>query len=328
MITPLLRRTRLLSEQLSSPGGNTHSPQARTGNDGIYVSIDQLLALKYHAAAHKRSNSHRLENGLPGEALSILKGRGIEFEDIRPYLPGDDLRHVDWRVAARTGMPFTRRYSEDRERSTLVVADQRVNMFFGSGKEFKSYTAAIAAAKLAWGAVENGHRLGGLIASDTTDITYVGNARRNVLTILSNLVKHNNSLSCSSSKSPGFDQPDFNQPDFNQLLEQVANKLQPGLIVNIVSDFNDLNKQSKTMLATIASSCELNLIRIVDPLEQEINLKAHVGISNGSAIKRARLNNSILNQYRDKRALIERHLNEIVQRADISLVSIKTSQTV
>ena len=323
MITPLLRRTRLLSEQLSSPGGNTRSPQARTGNDGIYVSIDQLLALKNHAAAHKRSNSHRLENGLPGEALSILKGRGIEFEDIRPYLPGDDLRHVDWRVAARTGMPFTRRYSEDRERSTLVVADQRVNMFFGSGKEFKSYTAAIAAAKLAWGAVENGHRLGGLIASDTTDITHVGNARRNVLTMLSNLVKHNNSLSCSSSKSPGFD-----QPDFNQLLEQVANKLQPGLIVNIVSDFNDLNKQSKTMLATIASSCELNLIRIVDPLEQEINLKAHVGISNGSAIKRARLNNSILNQYRDKRALIERHLNEIVQRADISLVSIKTSQTV
>ena len=323
MITPLLRRTRLSSEQLSSPGGNTRSPQARTGNDGIYVSIDQLLALKYHAAAHKRSNSHRLENGLTGEALSILKGRGIEFEDIRPYLPGDDLRHVDWRVAARTGMPFTRRYSEDRERSTLVVADQRVNMFFGSGKEFKSYTAAIAAAKLAWGAVENGHRLGGLIASDTTDITHVGNARRNVLTILSNLVKHNNSLSCSSSKSPGFD-----QPDFNQLLEQVANKLQPGLIVNIVSDFNDLNKQSKTMLATIASSCELNLIRIVDPLEQEINLKAHVGISNGSAIKRARLNNSILNQYRDKRALIERHLNEIVQRADISLVSIKTSQTV
>ena len=323
MITPLLRRTRLLSEQLSSPGGNTRSPQARTGNDGIYVSIDQLLALKYHAAAHKRSNSHRLENGLPGEALSILKGRGIEFEDIRPYLPGDDLRHVDWRVAARTGMPFTRRYSEDRERSTLVVADQRVNMFFGSGKEFKSYTAAIAAAKLAWGAVENGHRLGGLIASDTTDITHVGNARRNVLTMLSNLVKHNNSLSCSSIKSP-----DFNQPDFNQLLEQVANKLQPGLIVNIVSDFNDLNKQSKTMLATIASSCELNLIRIVDPLEQEINLKAHVGISNGSAIKRARLNNSILNQYRDKRALIERHLNEIVQRADISLVSIKTSQTV
>lgn len=323
MITPLLRRTRLLSEQLSSPGGNTRSPQARTGNDGIYVSIDQLLALKYHAAAHKRSNSHRLENGLPGEALSILKGRGIEFEDIRPYLPGDDLRHVDWRVAARTGMPFTRRYSEDRERSTLVVADQRVNMFFGSGKEFKSYTAAIAAAKLAWGAVENGHRLGGLIASDTTDITHVGNARRNVLTMLSNLVKHNNSLSCSSIKSPGFD-----QPDFNQLLEQVANKLQPGLIVNIVSDFNDLNKQSKTMLATIASSCELNLIRIVDPLEQEINLKAHVGISNGSAIKRARLNNSILNQYRDKRALIERHLNEIVQRADISLVSIKTSQTV
>ena len=323
MITPLLRRTRLLSEQLSSPGGNTRSPQARTGNDGIYVSIDQLLALKYHAAAHKRSNSHRLENGLPGEALSILKGRGIEFEDIRPYLPGDDLRHVDWRVAARTGMPFTRRYSEDRERSTLVVADQRVNMFFGSGKEFKSYTAAIAAAKLAWGAVENGHRLGGLIASDTTDITHVGNARRNVLTMLSNLVKHNNSLSCSSSKSPGFD-----QPDFNQLLEQVANKLQPGSIVNIVSDFNDLNKQSKTMLATIASSCELNLIRIVDPLEQEINLKAHVGISNGSAIKRARLNNSILNQYRDKRALIERHLNEIVQRADISLVSIKTSQTV
>ena len=135
--------------------------------------------------------------------------------------------------------------------------------------------------------------------------------------LLGQLVKHNNALSCNTARSP----------DFNQLVDRIESKLQPGLIVNIVSDFNDLDQQTAIRLAAIASRCELSLIRVFDPLEQSINLKSQVGISNGSEIKRVKLNSSILNQYRNKRALIKQQLEEITQKSGIPLISIET-QTV
>ena len=102
-----------LSPSHSSATEDTSTTQSNNSGDGVYVSLDQLLDLKNQVAAFSKLSSHRPYNGQPGETLSTLKGQGIEFEDIRPYLPGDDLRHVDWRVVARTGMPHTRRYRED-----------------------------------------------------------------------------------------------------------------------------------------------------------------------------------------------------------------------
>ncbi len=61
-----------------------------------------------------------------------MRGRGLSFEELRDYLPGDDIRTIDWRVTARTGKPFVRVYDEEKDRPALIVVDQRMNMFFGS----------------------------------------------------------------------------------------------------------------------------------------------------------------------------------------------------
>ena len=292
--------------------------QNYNNGDGVYVSLDQLIDLKNYVAARRHSPSHRVHHGQPGETLSDVKGQGIEFEDIRPYLPGDDLRHVDWRVVARTGMPYTRRYSEDRERTSMIIVDQRVNMFFGSGAEFKSYTASVAAAKSVWDAVANGHRLGGLIASDTIDHIRAGNAHRASLTFLNQLVKHNNALTTGTKKRLAFE----------NLLEHVTDKIQSGMIVTIVSDFHDLNPLSAATLAAYAKRCQVNLIRIFDPLEQEIHFRGQVGISNGTSVAHAKLNSSVLEKYRENRATVNSRLDDIAQRSGISLNSIGTRQTI
>ena len=79
-----------------------------------------------------------------------LRGRGFDFEEIRRYLPGDDIRSIDWRVTARTGKPHLRVFTEERDRPVILVVDQRRSMFFGSRRALKSVVAAETAALAAW----------------------------------------------------------------------------------------------------------------------------------------------------------------------------------
>ncbi len=97
-----------------------------------------------------------------GGYLSGFKGRGMDFEEVRAYQPGDDVRLIDWRVTARTGKPFTKIFHEERERPVFIVVDLSATMFFGTKTAFKSVIAAKVAALIAWAAVKNGDRVGGI----------------------------------------------------------------------------------------------------------------------------------------------------------------------
>ncbi len=101
-----------------------------------------------------------------GAYLSAFKGRGMEFEEARPYQPGDDIRNLDWRVTARTGKPHTKLFREERERPILLWVDYRNTMFFATKGVYKSVIAARAAALLAWSAHHHGDRVGGIIFSE------------------------------------------------------------------------------------------------------------------------------------------------------------------
>ena len=94
-----------------------------------------------------------IQSLLAGRHASRLRGRGLNFEEIRRYHPGDDVRQIDWKVTARTRKAHSRVYTEERERPNLLVVDQRVTMFFGSQVRMKSVVAAEAAALAAWRAV-------------------------------------------------------------------------------------------------------------------------------------------------------------------------------
>ncbi len=102
-----------------------------------------------------------------GGHLSPYKGRGVEFDESRPYQPGDDLRTIDWRVTARTGKPHTKVFREERNRPVFVWLDLRRPMLFATRGEFKGVRAAEMAALIAWSAVAHGDRLGGLVFSES-----------------------------------------------------------------------------------------------------------------------------------------------------------------
>ena len=131
--------------------------------EGITPSLDELVALR--RAVLGRRPPRRGSHGMSGLAQSPMRGRGMEYAESREYANGDDARHIDWRLTARTGRPHTKLFQAERERLTLIVADTAPTLYFGTRTRFKSVQAARAGAIAAWTAVRDGDRIGALRGS-------------------------------------------------------------------------------------------------------------------------------------------------------------------
>src|SRR5210317_1518756 len=109
---------------------------------GAYTQLDDLIAQRFPAQQLTLKRRNRALSALAGPNKTNFRGRGIDFEEVRNYQPGDDIRTIDWRVTARTGNAHTKLFREERERPVMVVTDQRSGMFFGSSHCCKSVLAA------------------------------------------------------------------------------------------------------------------------------------------------------------------------------------------
>ena len=132
---------------------------------GAYTDIRELIQLRYAARGMDLLQANKTRNPLSGLLSSKFRGRGIDFAEVRIYQPGDDVRTIDWRVTARTQIPHTKLFQEEKERPVLILVDQSTSMFFGSRQAFKSVLAAESAALIAWTALERGDRVAGIVYS-------------------------------------------------------------------------------------------------------------------------------------------------------------------
>jgi len=109
--------------------------------EDIYTSLRALMRLRYSARGFSYLPRQPVRSLLSGRKRSRLRGRGLDFDELRHYRPGDDIRTMDWRVTNRTGKPHVRVYTEERDRPVVVMVDQRLSMFFGSRQKMKSVIA-------------------------------------------------------------------------------------------------------------------------------------------------------------------------------------------
>src|SRR5262249_16105870 len=152
---------------------------------GAYAELDSLVALQFKSRGFTLLHTQPVHSLLFGRRASHVHGRGLDFEELRNYASGDDVRRIDWRVTARMQKPFVRVYSEERDRPSMLVVDQRINMFFGSRVSMKSVTAAEVAALAAWRVFHQGDRIGAFIFNDdTTEQIRMRRSRATVLRIL------------------------------------------------------------------------------------------------------------------------------------------------
>src|SRR5215831_19291076 len=134
---------------------------------GVYVDLEELIALEQRGRRVSFLPRQPVHSLLSGRFASRMRGRGLNFEEIRDYRAGDDVRSIDWKVTARLQKPHVRVFNEERDRQALLVVDQRLSMFFGSRLAMKSVTAAETAAIVAWRILNAGDRVGGVIFNDT-----------------------------------------------------------------------------------------------------------------------------------------------------------------
>jgi len=137
------------------------------------------------------STKHAVNDVFAGQYHSTFKGRGMEFDEVREYVPGDDIRSIDWNVTARTGSPHIKKFVEEREMTVMLVVDISASNLFGSGTQMKRDLAAEVAAVLAFSAIRNNDRIGLILFSEEVE-KYIPPKKgtRHVLRLVREMLSH------------------------------------------------------------------------------------------------------------------------------------------
>ena len=247
------------------------------------ADISALVKLRFGVKDLKFFPRLMAKNPLMGNHQSRFRGRGMDFEEVRQYQPGDDIRTIDWRVTARTTITHTKLFSEERERPVLIISDLRPNMFFGA-QELKSVAACQVAAALAWAGLNANDRVGGLVfgPEHQTDIR----ARRSHHSVLQfiHTLRDTSEQLIHSQNSP----PKNSHSSLAEILENTRRVALPGSTLFLISDFHDLDKTCEQHLFELSRHCDLNICHIYDALEAQLPPPANYQVTNDE--KRINLN--------------------------------------
>jgi uncharacterized protein (DUF58 family) len=278
--------------------------------------LQELLALRSELQSLKCSAKR------PGRAIragahnGIQRGRGLEFQEVRQYVEGDDPRNIDWRVTARRGRAHTKLFHQERERPVWLLTDLSPGMFFGSRVQLKSTLAVRAAALVAWSAAVGGDRVGGVIVGTSGFRVLPPRAREaGVLPLLSALIQMQPIAPAPSGEG-----------HFCPALRALMTIVRSGSLVVAISDFRQLDSTDDGDWAALARRNDLRFFWTTDVLEQH-------GLPNGRfrAGVPGRLRtvdgHSVRAAWRARWSERERRLEALAQRVGAPLVRLDTRES-
>ena len=244
---------------------------------GVTVSLSDLLDMRHHLSEVPLFSTPVRRSPLLGLHHSKLRGRGVDFDQVRVYQPGDDVRNIDWRVTARTGEPHTKLFHEERERPVFLIVEQSQALFFGSAHCLKSVLAAQAAALLGWAALAHSDRIGGLIFGDE-QVSEVRprRSKHSLLQLLGRLVHANHALT-QTEELPTY------TPRFAAALHRAREVLRPGSLVLAICDARSLDDNAERQLGLLSRRCDLILLPLHDPLDKHLPDAGALHFAHGDA---------------------------------------------
>lgn len=223
--------------------------------NGVHVALDELLAMSAQARGSSLAEVRRSAAARTGLHTSRWRGRGVDFRESRIYQAGDDIRHMDWRVTARSGRPHTKLFEEEREHGLLLMIDLNPGMHFGTRVRFKSVQAARVASLLAWMASTAGDRVGALgFGGGIQHEVKPASGRRGVLQVLRALRDWDHAANAQ-------------QESLGSALERARRLLRPGTRLILISDGFSADDGAWPALARCAGRHELGCVLVSDPLE-------------------------------------------------------------
>ena len=226
---------------------------------GLAARFDELAAMRRYVP-YLRELKFNKTSLQAGNARSAFKGRGMEFAEVRAYNYGDDVRDIDWRVTARKNQPFTKLYTEEKDREVYVWLDLSPKMMFGTRYELKAVTAAKTAALLGWFALANRDRFGMVIYDgQQTRIFQSKRTQENLLAILKKIEQ----IAKESLKNQHIIE------DENKSLQKLHKKISRRAIIFAISSFDDFEQSYGKEIAKLAKNNEVFVVNIYDALEEK-----------------------------------------------------------
>ncbi len=191
---------------------------------------------------------------LGGQYHSVFKGRGMEFEEVREYMPGDEVRSIDWNVTARFGHPFVKKFKEERELTVMLVVDVSASGQFGSIRQTKNELAAELAAVLAFSAIRNNDKVGLIMFTDQIEkFVAPKKGRRHVLRVIREILAF---------------QPQGRGTDIALALDYLNGVQRKRAVCFLLSDFQDTDFEKK--LRVTSQHHDLVALSIRDPREEQL----------------------------------------------------------
>lgn len=259
----------------------------QNGTNGTSPGLAELLWYQRYTKVLDLTPTMAIQSKLAGTYLAKSKGRGMEFDEVRHYQNGDDVRTIDWRVTARTGKVHTKLFREEKERPVFILTDLGSSMRFGSSLLFKSVQATHLAALIAWHVKQRGDKLGGLVFSQQQHIELKPQSRShgvlryfNALTQVHQARETNRGL------------------HINDALSQLRRLVRPGSLVYILSDFSAFNADGLRHIRAIRQHNEVCCCPISDPLDLMLPPSSHglAAVSDGIITGLVELGSSALQQ--------------------------------
>ncbi len=200
------------------------------------------------------STRHLVNDVFAGQYHSVFKGRGMEFNEVRQYQPGDDIRTIDWNVTARTGDPHVKRYVEERDLTVMLLVDLSRSQAFGTRSQRKNEVAAELCALLAFVAIRNNDRVGFLSFTDQVEqFIPPAKGRQHGLRVIREVLAA---------------APERTGTDLNVALERIGRVLKRRAVVFVISDF--MAPDFASAFRTASRRHDIVGMRLIDPREREL----------------------------------------------------------
>jgi len=250
------------------------SPIRNISIKGPCISLEQLIQLR-HVAKSLHLDKYISRSSVGGYHRSVFRGRGMDFDEVRIYEAGDDIRNIDWRVTARTTKTHTKIFREEKEQPVFIAVDQSSSMFFGSKVTYKSVMATTLAAMLGWSTLHRQDKIGGIVFNEYqhTEIKPKRN-KNSLLFLLKKMVDYNQQLFKEKKKREG--------SFFHKLLKELCYLAKPGSNLYIISDFSNYDMEAERLLYLVKRHAFVCAIIIVDSMEQQLPTNSQFTITDGT----------------------------------------------
>jgi uncharacterized protein (DUF58 family) len=228
----------------------------------VVTNLDDLMRFEYLIRSERILPDRPIYSILSGRHYAKMRGRGLDFEEVRQYVPGDDVRNIDWKVTARNTETYSKVFNEEKERPTFTIVDQSSTMFFGSKLYVKSVTAAHVAALTAFYTIKRGDRFGGLIFNEE-GYDYVAPKRNKAL------VEH--FLQLIVNRNAVLPQRKIVKPDsdlLNDMLQRTQAFVTHDYVITLITDLLLLNETGYRLLRNLAYHNDVILVHTEDPADK------------------------------------------------------------